>query len=229
MELVLAVLSASLLGSVHCAGMCGGFVCFYAGTAPNGAPEWRGHVAYHAGRLVAYLGIGALGGMLGARVEALGALAGVQRGAAVAAGALMIGWGLARVASALGVGLAHVGPPRGLRRGVSGALRRLAHRPLVVRSAALGLLTALLPCGWLWAFVVTAAGTGRPLAAMLVMATFWAGTLPMLTTLGVAVQRASGTLRKRLPVVSGAVMVALGMLALAGKMRMGPMGPHVGH
>ena len=27
------VLIASLVGSVHCAGMCGGFVCFYAGSS----------------------------------------------------------------------------------------------------------------------------------------------------------------------------------------------------
>ena len=32
------VLVASLVGSVHCAGMCGGFVCFYAGSASGNEP-----------------------------------------------------------------------------------------------------------------------------------------------------------------------------------------------
>jgi sulfite exporter TauE/SafE len=43
-------------------------------------------------------------------------------------------------------------------------MRAVASRP-EVRAAILGLGSALLPCGWLYAFVVTAAGTGRPCAA----------------------------------------------------------------
>ncbi|MBE7450024.1 MAG: sulfite exporter TauE/SafE family protein [Kofleriaceae bacterium] len=42
------------------------------------------------------------------------------------------------------------------------------------RAALLGLLSAALPCGWLWAFVVVAAGTGSPVGGALVMTAFWA-------------------------------------------------------
>ena len=55
--LVLAVLAASLLGSPHCAAMCGGFVCFYAG-AGRAHRAGRRHVAYNAGRLVSYVLLG---------------------------------------------------------------------------------------------------------------------------------------------------------------------------
>jgi hypothetical protein len=146
----------------------------------------------------------------------------VQRGAAIAAGLLMIGWGVARVVESVGLHTVRLRAPVMLQRRLGAVVRRLAGRPLAVRSAALGLVTTLLPCGWLWAFVVTAAGTGRPLTGALVMVTFWAGTLPMLTALGLAVQRAAGPLRRRLPTVSGAVMIALGLLALAGRMQVGP-------
>ena len=75
MSLVLAVLAASLLGSPHCAAMCGGFVCFYAGSGDRRGVA--GHVAYHLGRLAAYLTLGVLAGTLGSRLDAAGRMAGV--------------------------------------------------------------------------------------------------------------------------------------------------------
>ena len=47
-----AVLGASLLGSLHCAGMCGGLVAFAAGAGAEGPRRARfaRHVAYHGGR-----------------------------------------------------------------------------------------------------------------------------------------------------------------------------------
>ena len=55
-----SVLLASLLGSPHCAGMCGGFVCFYSGQ--DGRGQTRAHAAYNLGRLVSYLVLGLLAG-----------------------------------------------------------------------------------------------------------------------------------------------------------------------
>ena len=48
--LVLSVLGASLLGSPHCAAMCGGFVCFFSGQG-GARPSATTHAAYHGGRL----------------------------------------------------------------------------------------------------------------------------------------------------------------------------------
>ena len=70
MTLLLAVLGASLLGSVHCAALCGGFVCLYTGVgstrtvhATSGRIRRAApHAAYNAGRLVSYLSIGVLAG-----------------------------------------------------------------------------------------------------------------------------------------------------------------------
>ena len=62
MTLLLAVLGASLLGSVHCAAMCGGFVCLYSGTGASRHKGAAPHAAYNAGRLVSYLLLGALAG-----------------------------------------------------------------------------------------------------------------------------------------------------------------------
>ena len=55
------VLVASLVGSLHCAGMCGGFVVFWAGgDASQGKNKVFAHMAYNGGRLVTYVLLGAL-------------------------------------------------------------------------------------------------------------------------------------------------------------------------
>ena len=66
--LIATVLGASLLGSAHCAGMCGGFVAFYAGGAASlrGRAAWSCHLAYNGGRLAAYATLGGAAGLLGA-------------------------------------------------------------------------------------------------------------------------------------------------------------------
>lgn len=220
MELVLAVLAASLVGSPHCAGMCGGFVCFYAGAGDR--RDLTGHVAYNVGRLVSYASLGVVAGALGDRLEAAGRFAGVSRLAAVVAGALMVGWGLARLGAAYGIRVPALGPSLAMQKRLGGVVRAVREQPVAIRAATLGLVTTLLPCGWLWAFVLTAAGTADPLTGALVMATFWVGTLPMLTALGIGVQKAAGPLRARLPLISATVLVALGLLSIAGKMTVAP-------
>lgn len=228
---ILAVLMASLLGSVHCAGMCGGFVCVYAGSGGARAPfAGASHVAYNGGRLASYVLLGAAAGALGARLDRVGHLAGIARLAAIAAGVLMVLWGASTLAAMLGV---HRTPRPALAQRLAAplgrALRALADRPPVIRAAALGLLTTLLPCGWLYTFVVTAGGTGTPLAGAAVMATFWLGTLPMMVAVGVGAQRAFGPLRRRLPAISAAVVIVIGLLSIAGKMEARPFVPHAHH
>ena len=51
MTLLLSILGASLLGSVHCAAMCGGFVCLYSGAGPARHTGAAPHAAYNAGRI----------------------------------------------------------------------------------------------------------------------------------------------------------------------------------
>ncbi len=214
--LVGSILGASLLGSPHCAGMCGGFVVFYSGQESGHRRPWP-HLAYNGGRLVSYAVLGGIAGALGAGVDRMGATAGVGRGAAVLAGLLMVVWGSATLLRALGVRLPATIAPAGLHRGIAAAMRALHARPPEVRALALGLLSTLLPCGWLYAFVATAAATGAPLAGALVMATFWLGTVPVMAGFGLAAQRAFGPLRQRLPAVTACLLVIVGALTMAGR------------
>lgn len=222
MTLLLGVLAASLIGSVHCAAMCGSFVCLYAGGSSRSLVS---HAAYNAGRLISYITLGLTAGMLGGRIDRIGALAGVQRGAAIVAGSLMIVWALAVLGAALGARLPKSGATEWIQSKLGGVLVTFADQPPATRAAALGLFTTLLPCGWLYTFVVTAGGTASPIAGAAVMFVFWLGTLPMLLGIGLGVGRIARPLARRLPLASAALVFLLGALSIAG--RIAP--PAAGH
>lgn len=229
MTLALAVLVASLLGSVHCAAMCGAFVCFYNTRAPgeslSSRDEMAGHAAYNLGRLVSYVSLGIIAGTLGHALDGVGAFAGVQRAAAITAGMLMVMWGGYSAVVASGGRMPSPSAPEGWRRAMGSALLRFKTQPPFVRAAATGLATTLLPCGWLYAFVVTAGATASPARGAMVMLVFWAGTLPVMIAAGFGARRLMGRFGTRMPVVSGALVMVLGLLTIVG--RIGIVAPHV--
>ncbi|MGH7696815.1 MAG: sulfite exporter TauE/SafE family protein [Gemmatimonadaceae bacterium] len=221
MTALLGILLASLAGSVHCSGMCGPFVCLYAGLGNGPSNRWL-HVAYNGGRLLSYLMLGALAGALGAGADRLGVLVGISRAAALLAGALMILWGMNTILTARGVTLPWRRLTRTLRSPLGGLLGQLGRQPPLVRAGATGLLTTLLPCGWLYAFVAAAAGSGNALSGIATMGMFWLGTLPALTALGAVTQRLAGRYGPRIPVAMASVVVLLGVLTIAGRVGLMP-------
>ena len=219
MAMLLAVLSASLFGSLHCAGMCGALVAFAVGDTERHSLASRAmlHVAYHGGRLVSYAIIGALCGLLGAALDLGGALVGLNRVAAILAGAMMIGVGIAVILRYAGWRIPQSHGPAFLGRIVMvGRRAAMGFRPLP-RALAIGLLTALLPCGWLYAFAIIATGAGSAAWGAAVMVAFWAGTVPVLVSLGVGVQTLTGTLGRRIPLITAVFIVLLGLYTLAGR------------
>ncbi len=219
--LVGTVLVASLLGSVHCAAMCGAFACFAAGRSGGWSSR---HLPYHFGRLVSYLLLGILAGTVGIGLNRAGRLAGVADAAVVAMALLLIGWGAHTLIGATVPGLGRVRPPEWWQRRVGTWLARLEGRGPVVRGTVTGLLTGLLPCGWLWAFVAVAGGTGTPWRGALVMAVFWLGSVPALLAVAAGIARLSGRWQRRLPLASAAVVMLLGLVSLAAHLDLIPVG-----
>lgn len=220
--LALVVLAASLLGSLHCAGMCGGFVAFYAGES-RGRDARAGHACYNAGRLLSYATLGALGGALGAALDLGGAVIGLQRVAAGVAGALIALWGTGMLLTALGRAAPRLDPPPLFASVVRRGIARVTGRPPATRAFVIGLLTGCLPCGWLYGFVATAAGTGSVASGTAVMVVFWLGTLPAMVSLGLGLRALTGPLGRRLPAACAAAMIIVGLLAVAGRFVEPPM------
>lgn len=190
-------------------------------------PTLHTHALYNAGRLVSYLLLGALAGALGARVTQMGAVVGVAHAATVVAGTLMIGWGVSVLLAERGIRIGRAGVPMWWQRAIGRLLVPLQMRSAAVRAGVLGLVTTLLPCGWLYVFVAAAGGTGSVRDAMLLMAVFWLGTVPALVAVGVGAQSLFGPFKRRLPTLSAVSIVLMGVLALSGRLAMSVAATHV--
>jgi len=217
--LLLTVFVASIVGSLHCIGMCGPFVAFYSGAdGSGGARRLLSHAAYSGGRLLTYTAFGLAAGAVGAALDVAGSLAGLQRVAAIIAGVTMILWGVFALLQIRGVRIFKHGSGKGR---IAGVLRRgfslVSDKPPVVRAGVVGLLSGFLPCGWLWAFVVSAAGTGSSLKGAAVMTAFWAGTVPALLAVGLGAQLVSAPLRRHVPALTALLLVGLGLYAILGR------------
>jgi sulfite exporter TauE/SafE len=210
-----AVVSASLLGSLHCAGMCGPLVAFALGG--RSADGWRRRAllqcGYHGARLASYAAIGAVCGLLGAAFNQGGTVIGLHRAASLLAGGMMVAVGLATLAQAWGLRLPHMALPWAARLVMLGNRLASGLQPLP-RAATIGALTAFLPCGWLYAFALVAAGTGTAWEGAAVMVAFWVGTVPVLASLGFGIQTVLGAFGRRLPQVTALVIVVLGLFTL---------------
>ena len=215
-ELVVAVFLASVLGSLHCVGMCGAFLALaFTDTPPGG--KWKLSAAYHGGRLATYVLLGAAAGGVGSLLDLAGTLAGVSRVALPLAGLTVAGFGIVTWLRYRGFGVGRLQLPAAWTRGVHRVQRAAMKLDPTPRALAIGLLTTLLPCGWLYAFVVTAAGTANAAYGGIVMAVFWAGTLPALVSCGVGVQTLSGSLGRRLPGLTCLALVLIGGWTVLGR------------
>lgn len=196
----LAAFLTALVGSSHCLAMCGGIATAVAGNRRHG-------IAYQLGRLAAYLGTGALSGVLGERL-----LSSVWQSP--------IAWFVAAVTffSMVVLGFSFWRENGNLHFDYlarwNPSLRvwnKLAPwtSSATNRAALLGLLTPLLPCGWLYGFAALAATTRGALPGAVVLGALWLGSLPSLTAGPVAVD----WLRRRLPVTQRRLV---GLLIIAG-------------
>lgn len=219
----LSVFAASLLGSVHCAAMCGGFVAAYAGGGGEGVGRrFTSHVAYNGGRLVTYVALGAGAGALGRALDLAGRAAGLAHAAGIVTGLLLLVTGVVGLAprAAPGIVRLKLGPTRGLGGWLSSLLLRFRERPAQVRAAILGLASTLLPCGWLYAFAALAASTGTATSGAWLMSAFWAGSLPIMLGVGVSLESVTLRFKRLLPRLRSVLVLSVGIVTLLSRFQL---------
>ncbi len=195
------VLVASIVGSVHCIAMCGPLVGLH-----GGAKTLRLSLVHSLGRLTTYVVLGAIAGLIGSAVDVAGRLGNVQRVATVLAAFTIVAIAIIPL----------VRKRRSPARSpFASALVRIRPKSAAKRAWLIGTLTGLLPCGWLWAFVVMAAGSASPLAGAAIMGTFWLGTAPAMIGLVRFAGPLVAAMRARMPAVTAIVLVTLGLGTLA--------------
>lgn len=216
-EVVIAIFVASVLGSLHCVGMCGPFMALATGTNSFGRPDATiasdGGImpaqtppklllqsAYHVGRLTTYLTLGLTASILsklaGISLEHLSAPKWISVGGF--AGAVILSIGVWRAIGRLPNPASphqhvHISG-RGFQSWgqlISKVRRKVQSKSPTINAYLWGLFSTLLPCGWLYLFVIAATASPSPAWAMLTMMAFWLGTLPALALLSVAFTSAS--------------------------------------
>ncbi|MEM9585797.1 MAG: sulfite exporter TauE/SafE family protein [Planctomycetota bacterium] len=238
---LLAVLVASVMGSLHCVGMCGPFALWASGAAANQSGVVSKLTLYHLGRLITYTVAATLVGVIGMLLTSGGSLLGWQSLAARVAGAAMMVIAIVKLARWLRgkrwrghenvsaslqsneIASPPVSDRRSFRPGqwitqaVGSARPMLKKIPEPIRPLFAGSLTTLLPCGWLYVFLLVAAGTGSVATSIAVMASFWLGTIPALTTLALGALRLTPVLRPALPVIGAGLLFFTGLYTATGR------------
>jgi uncharacterized protein len=195
-----------LLGSAHCAGMCGPIAVALPGSDRRGPAFLAGRLLYNTGRVVTYMLMGAAAGLLGIGA----ALAGYQGALSVFAGVfilLMIVF-RSRFFSSAAV----------FR---SGAVRNLFGRLMRSQGSgslfSLGLLNGFLPCGLVYLALAGSAAAGSLPRSVLYMSLFGIGTIPMMLALSLAPGWLSPGARRKMArlIPAGAALIAV-LLILRG-------------
>lgn len=217
----LAAFMLSLLGGLHCAGMCGGFVSALQINRPRDVAAGRLAAGYHAGRIASYSLAGALVGALGGALYAADVLP-VQI-VLLVIGSLML----------LAIGASLFGRAAWLKRlepvglGLWRLIGPLARRIYPPRSGAQALLAGLawgwIPCGMVYAALPLALVAGGSWQGAVVMLAFGLGTLPNMVAVDVAVTKLGGTrhggvlagVQAWIKPIAGAVIIVFGLSGLA--------------
>jgi uncharacterized protein len=177
-----------LVGSLHCAGMCGPLALALPATGDTTPGYVLGRVAYNAGRIVTYCLLGIVFGLAGWTFL----LAGLQRWVSIALGvALLLGLFASRK-------LALWRPITSLVNQLRSRMSVLLHRRSFAALVVLGLLNGLLPCGLVYVACAGAAATGGILAGASYMGAFGVGTVPMMLAISLSGKLVPSSLRLKL-------------------------------
>jgi len=176
----LLLFGASLLGSVHCVGMCGPYVAMCTGQfIPRGAtPAVRCvlRLLFILGRIATYCFIGLTAGAFGQIVLALAARWGLTSLVAIAAGAAAVLFGVSLMGFIKDP--ARLAAYAGIARLLQAGRTRLAGGSPMVVPFSLGMLQGWLPCALVYAAASRAAVAGSAPMGALTMLIFGLGTLP---------------------------------------------------
>ena len=194
----LSILIASLIGSPHCAAMCGGFVM---ATASN----IKDMSFYHFGRGITYVLLGMIAGALGSALNLTSDLAGVNAVAPIVVGCLLISFGIYGMFGHRQIKIALFQP-----------LIKLVYpiKNSTLRAFLIGTSSSCLPCGWLYSYVLVAAGSGNALEGGIIMLIFWIGTLPMLAMVGKFSQLILKKVGASLPIITQLLIIAAGVFSI---------------
>ena len=222
---LLLLITLGFLGSFgHCVGMCGPLtVAFSLSIQRDTAQKWLAQLSFHGllnlGRIISYALVGGILGGVGSVFIASGQLAGVgsalRQGMAILTGLILIWFGCAQVKPNWLPHLPILHPLQGnWHQHLSKGMDELSRQTSWWTPFLLGGVWGLIPCGFLFAAQIKAAGTGNFLLGAATMLAFGLGTMPMMLGVGISASRLSADKRSQLFRLGGWVTITIGILTL---------------
>lgn len=208
LSLFLPALLLGLAGSLHCVGMCGPLLLALPLQAKEKWAVLQQMLVYHSGRIITYVLLGIVFGLLGKGL----ALAGLQKVLSITAGIFMIGmalmaWKFEQLVTALpGFGIF----TQKIKTGIGGLLRNNPKGS----TFSIGLLNGLLPCGMVYAALAGALASFGSAEGGIFMAVFGLGTLPLLLMVSLFSGSFSQTVRKKIRIAQPILLGIVGLLLL---------------
>jgi sulfite exporter TauE/SafE len=224
MTAFLTGLALGVVGSAHCAGMCGPLVLTIAGGLGRSSTGARLQhaLSYHGGRVIVYLVLGLSAGLLGETLSFLG----LGRALAVLAGIVLL---LAAAGSAAPDWLRRLGSgPAALATRTCATLGRWSRAHPVAGPVLSGAANGLLPCGLVYSAMLTAAALGSAASAVALMAGFGLGTVPALVALSLAAAAPAFGIRTRLRRLTPVLLAITAAILLARGLAPATTAHHVG-
>jgi sulfite exporter TauE/SafE len=211
-----AAFVGGLAGGLHCAGMCGGIVRVLCAAPGSGAaPPWRHLLAYNGGRIFSYVVAGALAGAIGEAGLLTRAAPMLQPLMFLLASLMLVALGLYLTGLAPVVARIEAAGTW-LWKLVQPWTGRMLPVTSVPRAAGLGALWGWLPCGMVYAVLLTALALGSWWQGAALMLAFGLGTLPNMLGVGLFYEkierlRRAGAAR----VLAGGAIAAFGLFGIA--------------
>ena len=195
-----------LVGSAHCAGMCGPIALALPLRSESWFTRVSGGLIYNTGRILTYMMLGAIFGLLGKGLH----MAGFQLWTSVVLGILMITMVLVPLIFKRMPSLNNVFESYSAR--LLSGFRSMFRKGDTKSLFGIGFLNGILPCGLVYVAIAGAINTGDVLSAMIYMALFGAGTIPVMLAVSLAGTMISLKLRVFVNKLSPYVIVLLGVL-----------------
>ncbi len=205
MVILLSALVLGLMGSFHCAGMCGPIAIALPLHGNSISQKIFGGTLYNLGRTLTYGVMGAIFGLLGQGVEMIG----FQQKISVVMGAIMI--------------ISVVFPSLFRNQynmekswfSLVGKLKKSIGKLFSVHSFSslffIGLLNGLLPCGLVYMAIAGAIGTGEVVLGSLYMIMFGLGTIPMMLSIAIAGNILNAAIRQKINRLIPVLVVVVGI------------------
>jgi len=215
MGIIFSGLILGLMGSLHCAGMCGPIAIALPLRGDNNFQKVFGGILYNLGRTVTYAVIGAVFGLLGQGLE----MVGFQQWVAIVMGSLMI---LSVLFPAMFKNQYSLSNSSfSLITKLKEALKKLFTKRSYKALFLIGILNGYLPCGLVYIAVAGAIGTSNVLYGTLFMILFGLGTLPMLLFISLLGNLASVKFRNRINKFIPVVVVFVGIMFILSGLNLG--------